>query len=363
MLTKTMQLILLITVIVYASLLSADDTSKPTLSGPAAVWSFSQMPNKASLRGTAIIQNSLWVTGDSNSVFVSQDSGETWQNKSVPTELNRDFRDIELFNDKTAIVMSAGSGELSTLYKTNDGGNSWQVLYQNNDKLGFFNSIAFWNEKQGLLMGDPVDGFYVIKKTTDGGKTWRRITVNNLPSILPKESAFAASGSSIIVGNSGKAWIATGGFSASVYISNDYGETWQRDSVPLYQDTQTSGGYSVALNNLGQTFVIGGDYLQRHRAYSNMARLNDELWEPINTGSIGLRTAMSCQDKICLTTGKTSTDISFDAGNSWQVLINKEAEGVTQGFYSLASDDYLFIAAGAEGKVGVLSFKEKVTHH
>jgi len=215
MLNKTVQLILLITVIVYASLLSADNTPKPTLSAPAVVWSFSQMPNKASLRGTAIIQNSLWVTGSSNSVFVSQDSGEIWQ----------------------------------------------------------------------------------------------------------------------------------------------------RDSVPLYQDTQTSGGYSVALNHLEQAFVIGGDYLQRHRAYANMARLNDEHWEPINTGSIGLRTAMSCHGKIWLTTGKTSTDISFDAGNTWQVLINKQAEGLTQGFYSLASDDYLFIATGAEGKVGVLSFKEKITHH
>jgi photosystem II stability/assembly factor-like uncharacterized protein len=323
-------------------------------------WDYSQISNKASLRGTAIKHNSLWVTGSKNSVFVSQDAGRTWQDKSVPAKLKRDFRDIELFDDKTAIVMGAGSGELSTLYKTTDGGDNWQVLYQNTDELGFFNSIAFWSEQQGLLMGDPVDNYYVIKKTNDGGKTWRRIAINNLPSILPKESAFAASGSSIIVGKNGKAWIATGGFSASVYVSKDYGETWQREPVPLYKDTQTAGGYSVALNHLEQAFVIGGDYLQRQRQYPNIAKKINEQWQLVKTSGVGLRTAMSCQSNICIATGKMATDISFDAGNTWQKFTRQRPKNSIEqilGFYSLASDEKIFIAAGADGNVGVLSLR------
>ncbi|PKI17305.1 oxidoreductase [Colwellia sp. 12G3] len=322
-------------------------------------WAYSTIPNKASLRGTAIKQDSYWVTGSNNSIFVSQDAGNTWQDKSISIALKRDFRDIELFDNHTAIIMGAGTGALSTLYKTTDGGNHWQLLYQNRDKLGFFNAIAFWNQQQGLLIGDPVDGYYVIKKTTDGGKTFRRIAKKNIPSLQSKEAAFAASGNSIIVGNNGKAWIATGGFSASVYESNDYGETWQRNSVPLYQDTQTSGGYGVALNHLEQPFVIGGDYLQRQSEYANMARLSNGQWQSVKTGSIGLRTAMSCQAWICLTTGKTATDISYDAGNTWQALVSNQPSKTgkfDQGFYSLASDDSVFLAAGAEGKVGVLSF-------
>lgn len=355
---KALLSILLIAVSVFPKHLSANSTLVTREILPK--WTYSQIPNKASLRGTAIIQNSLWVTGSGNSVFVSQDAGKTWQDKSVSSKLKRDFRDIELFDDKKAIIMGAGSGELSTLYKTTDGGNNWQVLYQNTDELGFFNSIAFWNEQQGLLMGDPVDGYYVIKKTTDGGKTWRRITVKNLPSILSKESAFAASGNSIIVGSNGKAWIATGGLSASVYISNDYGETWLRDSVPLYKDTQTSGGYSVALNHLDQPFVVGGDYLKRQMEYPNIARLTNKEWELVKTSGIGLRTAMSCQSSICIATGKTATDISFDAGNTWQKLAGQQSKNsteVTHGFYSLASDRKVFLAAGADGKVGVLSLK------
>ncbi len=352
--------ILLFATTVYSTDLPADSTI--LVSEKYSIkWTHSQISNKASLRGTAVKQSSLWVTGSDNSVFVSLDAGKTWQDKSVAEKLKRDFRDIELFDAKTAIVMGAGSGKLSTLYKTTDGGNNWQVLYQNTDELGFFNSIAFWNEKQGLLLGDPIDGYYVIKKTTDGGKTWRRITINNLPSILSKESAFAASGNSIIVGSNGKAWIATGGFSASVYISNDYGETWLRDSVPLYKDTQTSGGYSVALNHLEQPFVVGGDYLKRQMEYPNIARRTNEEWEAIKTSGIGLRTAMSCQSNICLATGKTATDISFDAGNTWQKLAaqqSKNSTELTHGFYSLASDSKVFLAAGANGTVAVLSLKE-----
>jgi len=359
-LIRSMMSILLIAITAYSTDLPADNSAKISPEN-LPKWAYSQVSKKVSLRGTAIKSNSLWVSGSNNSVFVSQDAGATWQDKSVPAKLERDFRDIELFDNKTAIVMGAGSGELSTLYKTTDGGNNWKVLYQNTDKLGFFNSIAFWNEQQGLLMGDPVDGYYVIKKTIDGGKTWRRITINNLPIILSKESAFAASGNSIIVGSNGKAWIATGGFSASVYTSKDYGETWQRNSVPLYKSTQTSGCYSVALNHLEQPFVVGGDYLKRKMKYPNIAKQTNNQWELVNSSGVGLRTAMSCQSSTCIATGKTATDISFDAGNTWQQFVNLQAKSSVEtvpGFYSLASDNKVFLAAGANGKVGVLSLKE-----
>jgi len=359
MIINVFLIVLFITSITQSNQLLAE-SSKAKVLNHSPKWSHSIMPNSPSLRGTAMVQKSMWVTGSNNSVFVSQDAGKTWINKSVPLKDKRDFRDIALFNNDTAIVMSAGTGELSALYITTDGGNHWQLLYQNTDVHGFFNSIAFWDEQQGLLMGDPVDGYYVIKKTTDGGKTWRRISIKNLPNILPKETAFSASGNSIIVGSNGQAWITTGGFSASVYLSNDYGETWRREPVPLYKSTQTAGGYAIALNHLEQPFVMGGDYLQRRLKYSNMASFTNEHWQPIKTGSAGLKTAMSCQKMICITTGKLATDISFDAGSSWQSLTHKqtnELAGQGSGFYSLASDDSVFLAAGAEGKVLVLSYQ------
>ncbi|MBA6351341.1 YCF48-related protein [Colwellia sp. BRX9-1] len=322
-------------------------------------WQHTVLPGSPSLRGSAVIDNSLWVSGSNKTVFVSQDGGKTWLDKSVDSPIKTGFRDIALFDKHTAIVMGVGSGEQSVLYKTIDGGDSWQLLYQNEDKDGFFDSIAFWDGDNGLLMGDPVDGFYVIKKTSDGGKTWRRIEQSNIPKFVEKEAAFAASGNTLIVGDKGKAWLTTGGFSASVYSSVDFGETWQRDRVPLYSKTQTAGGYGLALNAKQQLFVVGGDYEQRPASYPNMATFTDNQWQSVNAGQYGLRSAMSCQGDICLATGKTSSDISLNAGKTWQVLANPQGKKDDKGFYTLASDKMMFLAAGAEGKVGVYSFRQK----
>lgn len=320
-------------------------------------WQYVTLSSSPSLRGSAVIKDSLWVTGSNNAVFVSQDGGKTWQDKSLNIALNTDFRDIELFDANTAIVMGVGSGKSSVLYKTQDGGNNWSLLYENQDELGFFDSIAFWDQNNGLLMGDPVDGYYVIKRTFDGGKTWRRIQANKIPKMLSNESAFAASGNTIIVGEQGNAWFTTGGNSASLYSSHNFGETWQRQSVPLFDQTPTAGGYGLAINHLQQVFILGGDYKQRSGNYVNMAMVDKGQWRTVNSGQYGLRTAMQCEDLVCITTGKTSNDISFDGGNNWQVLTNTSAEKGNQGFYTLASHQGLFLAAGAKGKVAIFSFR------
>ena len=332
-------------------------TSTPMTDLP--LWQHTVLPNAPSLRGSAIIGDSLWVSGNNNTVFVSQDAGKSWVDKSVDIPLKTGFRDIALFDSKTAIVMGVGSGEQSVLYKTIDGGDSWDLLYKNMDKEGFFDSIAFWDRKNGLLMGDPVDGFYVIKKTNDGGKTWRRINSNKIPKITEKEAAFAASGNTLIVGEQGKAWLTTGGFSASVYSSEDFGETWVRHTVPLFSETQTAGGYGLALNHQQQIFVVGGDYEQRPASYPNISTFSNNTWQKISTGQHGLRSAMSCQKNICIATGKTSSDISHNSGKSWQVLANPQGKKDDKGFYTLASSKMMFLAAGSEGKVGVYSFRQQ----
>lgn len=158
----------------------------------------------------------------------------------------------------------------------------------------------------------------MIKRTKDGGKTWSRIAQNNIPKILENESAFAASGNTLIVGNNGNAWFTTGGLSASVYSSDDFGNTWQSEALPLHQESPTSGGYALALNSKKQLFVLGGDYLKRDNKYNNLESLKGNKWSKVNTGDHGLRTAMTCIKNSCITTGKLSSDISFDNGLNWQ---------------------------------------------
>lgn len=320
-------------------------------------WQLNSINKKVSLRGSAISDNTLWVAGSDNTVFISFDNGNTWLDRSIKSDIKTGFRDIEVFNDKTAIVMGIGSGAQSTLFKTEDAGESWRKLYQNKDEKGFFDSIAFWDENNGLLLGDPVDGFYVIKRTKDGGKTWNRITKNNIPKMLENESAFAASGNTLIVDDNGKAWFTTGGSSASVYTSINFGNTWQRASVPLHQQTPTSGGYALALNPLKQLFVMGGDYLKREDSYKNLAMLKDNKWLNVDNNDQGLRTAMACIDNLCIATGKLSSDISFDNGLNWQPLNSKSK----QGFYTLASHKNIILAAGSDGSVGIMNIDKSIS--
>jgi len=313
-------------------------------------WNLQQLPKQPSLRSSTIKDNVIWVAGTKGSVYKSIDKGLTWVDISLKDQAEVDIRDIHAFDKNTAILMSVGSGDDSRLYKTTDAGKNWNVLYQNTDKTGFFDSIDFWDKDCGLLLGDPVDGYYVVKITKDGGKTWERVDKKNLPKKLEKEAAFAASGNTLIVGNKGKAWFTTGGFSASIMSSSDYGKSWTRQTLPLYNKTQTAGGYGISQNYLGEVFVLGGDYEQRDGQYNN-AVINDGSghWNNLNTGNHGLRTAMACVKSTCIISGKLGSDISNDNGQTWKPLH-------TQGFYTLASDSNTMVGAGADGIVGVMSF-------
>ena len=339
------------------SLLLLVNTSFVSVAHAEKTWQRIDIDKKVSLRGSAISEGVLWVSGSDNVVFVSTDKGKTWVDRSVNVGRKTDFRDITLFNKDTAIVMGAGEASQSVLYKTMDAGRSWQLLYENTDPEGFYDSIAFWDDKKGLLLGDPVDGFYVVKITYDGGQSWRRIAKINLPAILEKEAAFAASGNTLITGEDGQAWLTTGGFSASVYYSDDFGENWRRQTVPLFADTQTAGGYGLALNSERQAFVLGGDYQQRLARYSNIARFDGKEWHVVDSKQRGLRTAMSCVSITCIATGKTSGDISYDNGITWQAFDDKAAMEEDRGFYTLASDKQMFLAAGSNGKVALYHIK------
>jgi len=316
-------------------------------------WKIHQLPNQSSLRSSAIKDNVIWVAGTKGTVYKSTDKGTTWIDVSLKNQTETDIRDIQALDENTAILMSVGTGQKSRLYKTTDQGLSWEILYQNVDETGFFDSIAFWDKDNGLLLGDPVDGYYVIKKTHDGGKTWSRVKSKNLPKILEKEAAFAASGNTLIIGKNGQAWFTTGGFSASIMSSKNHGKTWQRQSLPLYDKTQTAGGYGIAINNLHEVFVVGGDYLLRDGSYNNAVVLvkkdGKSKWLKLTTGNKGLRTAMACMKSTCIITGKLSSDISFDNGHTWKPLHN-------QGFYTLATEANTIVAAGADGLVGVMIF-------
>src|SRR6185436_744224 len=64
---------------------------------------------KASIRGLSVVNNDIvWVSGNKGFVAVSVNGGKNWSVKKIPNADSSDFRDIEGFDDKTAIIMKTG---------------------------------------------------------------------------------------------------------------------------------------------------------------------------------------------------------------------------------------------------------------
>lgn len=99
------------------------------LSAPLPKWQLAQLGSDLSFRGSASLGKDLWISGSNNSVFLSTDNGKTWLNRSPKLVKKYDFRDIEVLDSQTVVLMSAGSGDDSQLLISHDYGQSWQTLY------------------------------------------------------------------------------------------------------------------------------------------------------------------------------------------------------------------------------------------
>jgi photosystem II stability/assembly factor-like uncharacterized protein len=136
----------------------------------AQVWTPQTSNTTSALRGvSAVSAKVVWASGTKGTFLITTDGGENWKAGTVSGAANLDFRAVHAFDDKTAVLLSIGSGEQSRVYKTKDGGGTWDAVYTNPDPKGFFDALAFWDASHGILLGDPVDGHFVVMTTDDGG--------------------------------------------------------------------------------------------------------------------------------------------------------------------------------------------------
>ena len=67
-----------------------------------------------------------------------------------------DFRDIEAFDEKTAVIM--GISEPAHILKTFNGGESWKLVYADSTKGIFLDAMDFFFDGRGVVIGDPING-------------------------------------------------------------------------------------------------------------------------------------------------------------------------------------------------------------
>ena len=227
-----------------------------------AQWQRQTISSDADFRGLCVVSAKVaWVSGTKGTYGRTTDGGKTWSVGTVPGADKLDFRDVEAFGEATAYLLSAGPGEDSRIYKTTDGGKTWALQFKNADPAAFFDAMAFWDEKNGIALSDPVQGQFQLIVTDDGGANWKPLAATNLPPALPKEGAFAASGTCLVTQGTSDVWFCTGGAKAArVFHSKDRGQHWTVSETPLIAGADSAGVFSIAFRDEQHGMIVGGDY-------------------------------------------------------------------------------------------------------
>jgi photosystem II stability/assembly factor-like uncharacterized protein len=309
------------------------------------------------LRGVSAVSATVaWASGANGTVLRTEDGGATWQKMAVPGAEKLDFRDVDATGVRSAYVLSIGPGEASRIYKTVDGGAHWNLQFANTDPKIFLDAMAFRDDQHGIAFSDSVDGRFVIL-TTSNGRTWERVPADRLPSALPDEGAYAASGTNIAMA-AGRIWIGTA--AGRVLRSSDLGRTWTASKTGLAA-SQSAGIFSIAFRDASHGVVVGGDYRNESAAVDNVAWTSDggTTWTLVkDQGLSGFRSVVtfvpgSTKGKQALIAiGPTGADWSDDDGQSWHKV---DAEGFDT--FSVSRDGRVGWSAGARGRISKWSVR------
>jgi photosystem II stability/assembly factor-like uncharacterized protein len=280
-----------------------------------------QQGRSTSLRGLSVVSDKIaWVSGSKGHVASTKDGGRTWNWQQVKGFEASDFRDIEAFSDKEAIIMSSGTPAL--ILKTLDGGLSWQVKYHNRDTSVFFDAMDF-KSKYGCIMGDPINNRFVIFETFDKGATWKQKDPLRSPMAKPGEAAFAASGTCFTINKSGlmrnnELMLVSGGSATNVMYALSTDKKWIEQAVPITHGTSSAGAFSVVTDG-SHWIVVGGDYTHDQRTDSTACYSDNagKTWK-IAKATPGFQ---SCVEYISgskyLSTGTSGTFYTKDGGLTW----------------------------------------------
>jgi photosystem II stability/assembly factor-like uncharacterized protein len=200
----------------------------------------------------------VWVSGSLGTWLRTTNGGTTWQSGRVPGADSLQFRDVHAVDANTAYLLSIGNGPQSRIYKTTNAGQTWTLQFTNADPKGFYDCFDFWDANRGVVIGDAIDGKLSLLTTSDGGAHWTRIAPETLPTALPNEGSFAASGTCVETVAGGHAWIVMSNPEhARLLHTPDYGRTWAMDTVPLTTH-EGSGPQGVSFRDARNGIVLGG---------------------------------------------------------------------------------------------------------
>lgn len=303
---------------------------------------------------SAVSRDTAWVAGSLGTVLRTTDGGGSWRNVSPPGAGELQFRDIEAFDARRAVVLAIGEGEASRVYRTDDGGATWTESFRNTDARAFYDCLTFFDHRHGLAMSDPVDGRFRILSTRDGGRSWTVLPDSGMPPALEGEAGFAASGQCLVSSGPKDAWLATGGAArARVLHSGDRGRTWTVTDTPIPGGDPARGVFALAFRDRAHGLAVGGDFRPGQASPDAAARTADagRTWRPAGAPPPAYRSGVAWlphSRTAALAVGPTGTDLTTDAGRSWRTVDTGSYDTVD------CTPDHGCWAAGEKGRVARL---------
>jgi photosystem II stability/assembly factor-like uncharacterized protein len=306
-----------------------------------------QQGKPTSIRGLSVVDDSIaWLSGSKGYIAITHNGGKNWTWQQVKGFEKADFRDIEAFSDKEAVIMSSGTPAM--VLKTIDGGANWQVKYRNTDSAYFFDAMDFADKKHGFILGDPIDNKFLLMESKDGGENWSMS--KNRPDALPGEAAFAASGTCL--STNGMLAIVTGGSHSRILFSQLENIHWTDFNLFMPHEKASQGAFSIARGR-HQTIVVGGDYANDKRADSvavTFPRIPHSGEELSTKGPDGFQSCVAyITGETFVSTGTPGSNITINGGKTWIKI-----DGASFNVCRKAKHGKLVLFAGNEGITGIL---------
>jgi photosystem II stability/assembly factor-like uncharacterized protein len=196
------------------------------------------------------------------------------------------------------------------------------LQFKSSDREAFFDAIAFWDDKNGIALSDPIDGQFQLIVTEDAGTTWKRLPTKSLPPALPKEGAFAASGTCLITQGDKDVWFCTGSAkTARVFHSKDRGQTWTIRETPLLAGIESAGIFSIAFRDRDHGIIVGGDYRKPNDTGATAAITADggKTWTLLDK-PFPFRSCAAWAKDRWVVVGTSGSNVSKDDGATWTLL-------------------------------------------
>ncbi|MEU8760507.1 oxidoreductase [Streptomyces sp. NPDC048659] len=290
-------------------------------------WQLTRTGTDARFRGLAAVSRSVaWAAGAKGTVLRTTDGGASWRDVSPPGAGELEFRDVEAFDTRRAVVLAIGEGEASRVLRTEDGGATWTESFRNTDPRAFYDCMTFFDRHNGLAMSDPVDGKYRLLATRDGGRSWRVLPSEGMPAALPGEAGFAASGQCLVSAGPRDVWLATGGGATGrVLHSADRGLNWTATDTTIPAGEGAKGVFGLAFRDRAHGIAVGGDYRKDQPSPRAAAVTGDggRRWTAAATPPPAYRSGVAWLPhtrSAALAVGPTGTDLSTDGGRSWRTV-------------------------------------------